>query len=29
MRLEQWLYTIPMRFRALFRRQQIERELDE
>lgn len=29
MRPEQWLYTIPLRLRSLFRRQQIERELDE
>lgn len=29
MRLEHWLYTIPLRLRSLFRRAQIERELDE
>jgi predicted permease len=29
MRLEHWLYTIPLRLRSLFRRHDIERELDE
>jgi predicted permease len=29
MRFEHWLYTIPLRFRSLFRRNQIEKELDE
>lgn len=29
MRLEHWLYTIPLRVRSLFRRIQVERELDE
>ena len=24
-----WLYTIPLRFRSLFRRGQVENELDE
>src|SRR5215472_13100397 len=25
----QWLYTIPLRMRSVFRRSQVERELDE
>ena len=29
MRLEHWFYTIPLRLRSLFRRNQVERELDE
>src|ERR687887_971857 len=29
MRLERWLYTIPLRLRSLFRRRQVEQELDE
>ena len=29
MRLEHWLYAAPLRLRSLFRRQQVERELDE
>lgn len=29
MRLEHWLYTIPLRLRSVFRRTQVERELDE
>ena len=29
MRLEHWLYMIPLRLRSLFRRQRVERELDE
>jgi hypothetical protein len=29
MRLEHWLYTIPLRLRSIFRRTQIEEELDE
>lgn len=29
MRLEHWLYTIPLRIRSLFRRGQIEQELDD
>src|ERR1700722_17700468 len=29
MRLEHWLYTIPLRVRSLFRRNQMEQELDE
>ncbi len=29
MRLEHWFYTIPLRLRSLFRRSQMERELDE
>src|SRR5712691_3028787 len=29
MRLEHWLYTIPLRIRSLFRRSKVEQELDE
>jgi predicted permease len=29
MRLEQWLYMIPLRLRSLFRRARVEQELDE
>src|SRR5215469_185236 len=29
MRLEHWMYTIPLRLRSLFRRHRVERELDE
>ncbi|MGD0893544.1 MAG: ABC transporter permease [Terracidiphilus sp.] len=29
MRLEQWLYTIPLRLRSLFRRDHVDQELDE
>ena len=29
MRLEQWLYAVPLRLRSLFRRESVERELDE
>jgi hypothetical protein len=29
MRLERWLYTVPLRFRSLFRRAIVEQELDE
>jgi predicted permease len=29
MRLEHWIYTIPLRLRSLFRRQRVEQELDE
>ena len=29
MRLEHWLYTIPLRARSLFRRERIDQELDE
>jgi hypothetical protein len=29
MRLEHWFYTAPLRLRSLFRRQQVEAELDE
>ncbi len=29
MRLERWLYTVPLRFRSLFRRTIVEQELDE
>src|SRR5437870_2625623 len=29
MRLERWLYTIPLRLRSLFRRDRVEQELDE
>src|ERR1700730_9249269 len=28
-RLEHWLYTIPLRVRSIFRRAQVERELEE
>lgn len=29
MRLERWLYTVPLRLRSLFRRRRVEQELDE
>src|ERR1051325_503863 len=29
MRLERWFYTLPLRLRSLFRRGQVEQELDE
>jgi macrolide transport system ATP-binding/permease protein len=29
MRFIRWFYTIPLKFRSLFRRRQIEQELDE
>jgi predicted permease len=29
MRFEHWVYTVPLRLRSLFRRRQVERELDE
>src|SRR2546422_6367441 len=29
MRLERWLYTIPLRLRSLFRRDRVEQELDD
>ena len=29
MRLEHWFYTVPLRLRSLFRRPEVERELDE
>ncbi len=29
MRFERWLYMLPLRVRSLFRRQQVEHELDE
>src|SRR5262245_14918985 len=29
MRLKHWLYTAPLRLRSLFRRNQVEQELDE
>ncbi len=29
MRLEHWLYTVPLRLRSLFRRRRVEQELDE
>jgi predicted permease len=29
MRLERWIYTLPLRLRSLFRRNRVERELDE
>jgi len=28
MRLKHWFYTVPLRLRSLFRRSQVERELD-
>ena len=29
MRLEHWLYTLPLRFRSLFRRRRVEQDLDD
>jgi hypothetical protein len=29
MRLEQWFYAVPLRLRSLFRRQRVDRDLDE
>jgi hypothetical protein len=29
MRAEKWLYTVPLRFRSLFRRDQVDQELDD
>jgi hypothetical protein len=29
MRFTRWFYTIPLRLRSLFRRRQVEQELDE
>src|SRR5215471_21620432 len=29
MRLKRWFYTVPLRLRSLFRRRQVEQELDE
>ena len=29
MRLEHWIYTVPLRLRSLFRRRQVEQDLDE
>src|SRR5712691_5132100 len=29
MRMEHWFYTVPLRLRSLFRRRQVEQELDE
>jgi macrolide transport system ATP-binding/permease protein len=29
MRIEHWFYTIPLRLRSLFRRSQVELELNE
>src|SRR5215469_2296320 len=29
MRLQHWFYTIPLRLRSIFRRRQVERDLDE
>ena len=29
MRLERWLYTLPLRLRSVFRRGRVEQELDE
>src|SRR5689334_12675198 len=29
MRIEHWLYTLPLRVRSLFRRRQVEQDLDD
>lgn len=29
MRAENWIYTLPLKLRSLFRRRQADRELDE
>ena len=29
MRLEHWFYTVPLRLRSVFRRQQAEQDLDD
>ena len=29
MRLERWLYTVPLRLRSLFRGDDVDQELDE
>src|SRR5258708_40377049 len=29
MRFERWLYTVPLRIRSLFRRDDVERDLDD
>src|SRR5882672_4892942 len=29
MRIKHWFYTIPLRLRSIFRRQQVEQDLDE
>ena len=29
MRIKHWFYTVPLRLRSLFRRAQVEQELDE
>src|SRR5215469_873802 len=29
MRLNHWLYTLPLRLRSLFRRREVDRELDD
>ncbi len=29
MRLEHWIYTLPLRLRSLFRRPQVDQDLDE
>ena len=29
MRMEHWFYAVPLRLRSLFRRRQVEQELDE
>jgi macrolide transport system ATP-binding/permease protein len=29
MRVQHWFYTIPLRLRSIFRRRQVERDLDE
>jgi macrolide transport system ATP-binding/permease protein len=29
MRIKHWFYTIPLRLRSIFRRQQVEQDLDK
>ena len=29
MRFSHWVYTVPLRLRSIFQRQEVERELDE
>src|SRR5687768_9922083 len=29
MRVEHWIYTVPLRIRSLFRREQVEQDLDD
>ena len=29
MRIEHWLYSVPLRLRSLFRRERVEQELDD